>query len=234
MYSIDIQHEKEILEKFYEAVYKRDEVVCLAPALTNYFNWFMDIDLKQSTPISIQYVREICRIVVTTVSSFYQELRDMPYTPGTPEWDDDEGVWLGAGEGRGRLRFAIATSGWKEGKNPKTDKIEYGIGIHPYSIGRLICTREQAQLMRIAIIDNCISVLGERLESQGFNPWDQVFDSGVYKGFGGTRILGSAKVFNNSLFVFVTFFLLGQNLPNVFKEDRSIDIETRTTAHVRD
>jgi hypothetical protein len=100
---------------------------------------------------------------------------------------------MGAGEGVGRLRFAVATSGFKRGTNKK-GCVEYGLGLHLYSIGRLIVTAAQAQLIRTCIINECTRQLGPRLECDGLNPWDDVFDGSPYKGQGGTRMLGSCKV----------------------------------------
>ncbi len=63
-----------------------------------------------------------------------------------------------------------------------------------YSIGRLLVTEEQAHVMLVAIASDCEFLLGPRKKEEGYNTWQDVFDHSVYKGQGGTRMLGSCKV----------------------------------------
>ncbi len=117
MFSIPIQEEFSVLQSFFETVYLLDKEVCLAPALTRpYFVWFTDIDIKQSVPLEIDYVRKICQIVARTVSNFFPELKEIPYTAPKyyapleiktarktmkikTQWNNVDGLWMGAGEG---------------------------------------------------------------------------------------------------------------------------------------
>lgn len=194
MYSVPSQHESDVITAFYQCVYVDNQPVCLAPALSKpYFQWFMDIDIKQKTPITMEYVMTICKIVVKTVSDFFPKLKKMSYKSNSPEWNNTNGWWMGAGEGIGRLRFVIATSGFKKGTS-KDGSVEYGIGIHPYSIGRLLVDADQAKVIRLVIVNRCEEVLGRRKKEEGFNSWEDVFDANVYKGKGGTRMIGSCKV----------------------------------------
>jgi hypothetical protein len=194
MTAAPIQYEYKILRSYYESIYILDEPVCLAPALTKpFFIWFQDTDIKQTKPLTANYVRKICTIVVRVISSFYAGLKYITYSKLPAEWDEEDGWWTGAGEGIGRLRFIVASSGFKEGVNSQK-QCEYGLGLHFYSIGRLMVTVEQALLMRLVIINECLKELGIRKPEDGYNTWEDVFDSGVYKGLGGTRMLGSCKV----------------------------------------
>lgn len=200
MYAAEIEEEKNILTAFYKAVYLQprkgteNEPVCLAPVLTRpYFNWFMDVDIKQSSPITIEFVRDVCSIIATTLACFFSDLLKQPNQPGTIEWSEEDGCSLVAGEGPGRLRIVIATSGFKHGIN-KDGREEYGIGLHPTSLGRLLITEEQAMVVRVAIICKCEQRFGIRNKENGCNIWEEVFDPAVYRGQGGTRIIGSSKV----------------------------------------
>src|SRR5262245_8954537 len=49
-------------------------------------------------------------------------------------------------------------------------------------------------IRRQAIRSACEKELGARHPEDGFNSWQEVFDESVYKGNGGTRMLGSCKV----------------------------------------
>jgi len=205
--AVPIQSEFLIQQSFYETVFILDKPICVAPSLTRpYFLWFTDIDIKQTQPVEISYVRKICQIVSKVVSSFYPDLIEMKYSPPKPtppliikgmniptQWNNEEGYWIGAGEGIGRLRYMVTSSGFKNGIS-KNDQIEYGMGLHMYSIGRLLVTEEQAHIILIAIRVLCERELGPRIKDEGFNSWLEVFDDGVYKGQGGTRMLGSCKV----------------------------------------
>ena len=74
-------------------------------------------------------------MIVKSVSEFFPDLKTekpVPYNPSKHKkdkvcivwiqtnikhsglgWNSEEGLWMGAGEGSGRLRFLIATSGFK-------------------------------------------------------------------------------------------------------------------------
>lgn len=190
MHSVPIQKELYVLTLFKECVYDIGKPVCLAPALsTPLFLWFQDIDIKQSTPITTDYSLNMIRIICRTISDFYPELKTMQYKKNKPVWSELEGWWMGAGEGVGRLRFLVGTSGMKNGINEKTGKVEYSMGLHIYAIGRLLVTPDQAKIMRLAELDNLERYLGKRRPEDGFNLWEDVIDVGVYKGKGGTVLI---------------------------------------------
>lgn len=75
-YSIKPQYEFDMLRKFYEAVYIEGEEICLAPTIADkdWFVWFADIDIKQTEPLDIAYVKLLCETVAITVSKFYPRL----------------------------------------------------------------------------------------------------------------------------------------------------------------
>lgn len=210
MFDVPITKEYEMLKNFYESVFLEDINICLDQSLTRpYFQWFCDLDFKSSKKPEFSELFKYCKCIISELKTFFPSFYETDLVPNQAAkskfYDHQTQEWIGSGEGKGRLRVMMSSSGLKEGKNER-EVYTYSVGIHLNSIGRLRVTEMQARLMRSYMINKLSSQFGPRnMNDPLANDWNDVFDANVYKGRGGVRILGSCKVMqctncNNKIF----------------------------------